>query len=115
MSRIVVADLYQLGEREGKYTKEFKTIVRAKVKVQEDYAERISENWKDTGKIYIVDEKETEEWNFKMELQAEKRASAKTIKDATNSAVLTNALVNVVTQAQVEKVKKGGRPKKSEE
>lgn len=115
MSRIVVADLYQLGEREGKYTKEFKTLDRPKVKVQEDYAERISENWKDTGKIYIVDEDSTVEWNIKMEEQAEKRKAAKTVKDATNSEVLTNALVNVVNQAQEEKSKKGGKPKKTEE
>jgi hypothetical protein len=56
MSKIVVADLYQLAMIDGRPSKEHKKLIRPKVKVQENWVDHTNENWESTARIYVVDE-----------------------------------------------------------
>jgi hypothetical protein len=61
MNRIVVADLYRLGKDGDKFSKDFKTKVRSKAKVGEDYVNTCNANWITSGLLYVIDEKATKE------------------------------------------------------
>lgn len=105
---IVIAKLYQLGQKSGKYTKEFKTLERDNHPVEEKYLEQVNENWMDSGRIYEVDEKATKQWKADFEAKQERREQAKELKNAASADVLGSVL-KAATET------KKGRPKKETE
>lgn len=66
MERIVVANLYRLGKDGDSFSKKFKTEVRSRAKVTEDYVKRVNANWATGGMIYKIDEKATKERDEKL-------------------------------------------------
>jgi len=61
---IVVADLYQLKDRQNEVyqTKGTKVVERPGVKVEKSYVDRTNANSGVSGKMYIVDAEATEVW-----------------------------------------------------
>lgn len=106
MSKIVVADLYQLARIDNAFSKEMKKLIRPKAKVQESYVDAINQNWQDTGKIYIVDNKATEEYYIESEITNEKRDALKTAKDAANIDVLKTVVSAAFENKEVSGKKK---------
>ncbi len=104
---IVIATLYKLGQRNGKFTKDFKEVDRKNAKVPRDYAENVSENWQNSGLIYEIDEKATKEFAAKLVEKEEKRNQLKELKQATSATVLSQALEQVVENT----AKRGRKPK----
>ena len=66
MDKIVVANLFRLGKDGDKFSMKFKTKVRSKAKVGEDYVKTFNANWKTSGMIYEIDEKATKERDEKV-------------------------------------------------
>jgi gamma-glutamylcyclotransferase (GGCT)/AIG2-like uncharacterized protein YtfP len=60
-NKIVVATLYRLGKAGDSFNKDFKTKLRSKAKVSEDYVNTVNANWKTAGQLYVIDEKATKE------------------------------------------------------
>jgi hypothetical protein len=60
-NKIVVATLYRLGKDGDKFSKDFKTKMRSKAKVNEDYVNTVNANWKTSGQLYVIDEAATKE------------------------------------------------------
>jgi len=60
-NKIVVATLYRLGKAGDSFNKDFKTKMRSKAKVTEDYVNTVNANWKTAGQLYVIDEKATKE------------------------------------------------------
>lgn len=60
-NKIVVATLYRLGKAGDSFNKDFKTKMRSKAKVSEDYVNTCNANWKTAGQLYVIDEKATKE------------------------------------------------------
>ncbi len=65
---IKVANLYQLGTMNGQVDKDQKKLIQEKVKVTTDWIKQVNDNYKDTMKLYEVDEKATEEYHIRSEL-----------------------------------------------
>jgi hypothetical protein len=96
MSKIVVADLYQLAMIDGKTSKEHKKLIRKGVKVQEDWVNSTNDNWQDTSKVYEIDKKATEEYYAKSAETNELRTREKELKQAANVDVLKQVVSTAV-------------------
>lgn len=57
---ISVYSLMQAEKVEGKFKKEGAKVVRKEVKVYDDYAETVNENFKNSGKFYKLNKKANE-------------------------------------------------------
>jgi|WetSurMetagenome_2_1015567.scaffolds.fasta_scaffold65635_2 hypothetical protein len=66
MSKIIVADLYQLAILDGKFSKEHTKLLRKGAKVEESYFKQVNSNSEDSGKLYILDKEATKEYNEKI-------------------------------------------------
>ena len=73
MDKIVVANLYRLGKDGDKFSKTFKTRVRSKAKIGEDYVKKCNANWKTSGQIYEIDEVATKERDEEIALSKNKK------------------------------------------
>ena len=75
---IVVADLYQLNQRnKDKYIVDgTKTLERPNMKVEQSYVNTVNGNSVTNGKLFVVKDAETKEW------KAENAANAEAKKDA---------------------------------
>ena len=121
---IVVANEYSLLRMNGKFTKEQKQLKRSNVKMDEDWAERISNNWRTSGVLYEIDLEATEQWSKNNELQLQlKKQKALDRKLIENSAMLdlVNSTDKMLKDVQIpsptQEVTKNpvGRPKKKVE
>lgn len=62
MNKIVVAKLVRLGKDGDKFKKDLVAQVeRTNAKVDIDYLEEFNTNWETSGRLYIIDDKLTEE------------------------------------------------------
>lgn len=76
---IVVADLYQLKDREKEVfqVKGTKVIERPKMKVEQSYVDAINTHSETSGKMMIVDDEATAQWRIDNEAkQAERKLKA---------------------------------------
>lgn len=105
MSKIVVADLYQLTMLDGKPSKEHKVLIRPKVKVQESWVKATNDNWQDTSKLYVVDEDATIEYEIKSQETNQLRATHSDLQKAASVQVLADA-VNTAIEIKTKKSKK---------
>ena len=108
--RIVVADLYQLQRMNGKFTVQHKTLVHPKQKVAESYVNEINENSEENGRLYIIDEKATNENHEAREnhLKAlEMREQAAKITPEAILGALSNSVKKAAKDPKAEKVVKG--------
>lgn len=107
---IVVGTLYQLSMLNGKPLKEHKTVIREKMKVHDNWANDINNNWQDSGRLFEVDKKATEDYYLKSEIDNETRKKIAELKDEKHIEVLTKAIGTAV-----EVTAKKGRPTKQKE
>jgi hypothetical protein len=105
MSKIVVADLYQLAMMDGKPSKDHKKLVRKGVKVQKDWVDKINENWADTSKVYEIDMKATEKYYEESQKANELRDKEKELKQAANVDVLKEVVTAAVSGSRKKKDK----------
>lgn len=64
-----VGTLYQLGRVDGnQFSKDSRKIIRENVKMHDNYVRELEATWRDRGKLFVVDEKATEEWKKRDEL-----------------------------------------------
>ena len=107
---IVVADLHKLNNRvkEEYQVDGSKQLERAGMKVEQSYVDHVNANSKVSGKLFIVDEKATEEWTKKRDENTE----AKKLRAAKEKLGITEQ-----AEALIEKSKapRKGRPAKTEE
>lgn len=96
MSRLVVANCYQLGRSNGKFDKNQKTLIREAAKVDEEYILDINFEAETSGRLWIIDEKATEENHKQRELNQQRKAED-AAKRSISSIDLVNALVNKAT------------------
>ena len=66
MSKIVVAKLSRLGKDGDHFSLKFKTEVRSKVKIDDDYIKEFNANWKTSGMFYDIDAEATKERDEKL-------------------------------------------------
>ena len=102
---IVVATLYQLSQTAGKFDLKQKTLLRKHVKVNDEYAKHITENFEVTGKIYEIDEKATQEWSENKESVKQSRIDLTEAKKTLN----VDAMAEVFTEVAN---KRGRKPNK---
>jgi hypothetical protein len=98
MSKIVVADYYQLTRLADGFTQESKILIRKGVKVAESYVEVSNSNWKDNGKLYVIDEEATKENSAQREFEKANRDKAAEV-DALN---VEKAIKSIVSKDSVE-------------
>lgn len=93
---MLVCKLYKLARFEGnQFDQDYKRgkLLRKKALVTEEYYEQINENWKNTGKMYVVDKKATEQWKEENAMWLEEKSEAKkTAKTLENLGQLAEAL-----------------------
>lgn len=105
MSKIVVADLYQLLMLDGKPSKDHKKIKRENVKVQASFVEATNKNWQDTALLYVVDEKKTKEYYAKCDETNDLRRREKDLQQAANVNVLKEVVGAAIEGEKSKKVK----------
>ena len=94
--RIVVADQYQLARLNNEFTKEHKTLLRKGMKVTDEWVNQNNDNFKDSGLLFIVDEKATDAYYATGQRQLQVKAEIKEIEAAKAANTLTNVLTEVV-------------------
>ncbi len=101
MSKLVVADIYNLSMRGGKFIESIDNAIldRKDHVVTEAYAEEMSREWASTGKMYVIDKEKTKV------MRATLIENAKARQEAEEAG-------NVVTEALEEIVKNVSKPKK---
>ena len=105
---IVVASLYRLLMLDGKYSPEHMKLKRTNCKVTKDYVDFINSTSMDNGKVYVIDEKATEENNRQRIEKSETRIEAEKIaKDAG-----LETLSKVINEVVEKNVKTRGRKPK---
>lgn len=110
---MLVCEYYQLVKIDGVYDKEFKKLRRKRMIVSESDVELNNKNLLVSGRLYIVDEKATEERN-------EQQAKTHAFKDAKaalkNDAALrvAEAIAGVTSKALTDTTKKAVAPEDDE-
>jgi hypothetical protein len=66
MSKIVVAKLFRLGQDGDKFSRKFKTEMRSRVVIDDDYIKQFNAAWETRGQIYEIDQKQTDERDAKL-------------------------------------------------
>ena len=67
MSKIVVAKKVRLGKDGNKFSKKLiAQVERTNAKVDDEFIKGFNENWKTSGRLYIVDEELTKERDEKL-------------------------------------------------
>ncbi len=111
---MVVVDVYQLGMFSGSYNKDHKQLLKEKAVMTRSYVEDMMspipytdedgnrkkrEAWHKTGKLFVIDDKATDEWHEKFDEKQEKMRQVENIEAAKASGVLEKALGAVVDKA----------------
>lgn len=78
----VVASLHQLTRIHKEFTKDHKVELRGRVIVNREYAEEINAKWKNTGKLYVIDEEATLANQIEREEQVKARNNANELHDS---------------------------------
>jgi hypothetical protein len=61
MGKIVVAKLHRLGKDGDKFSEKFKTTIRDRVVIDEDYVKEFNRSLKTRGQMYEIDPKATKD------------------------------------------------------
>ena len=71
---IVVADLYQLKDRQNEVYQKAgtKVVERPKMKVEQSYVEQVNGSSEVSGKLFVVDKQATEDWKVENAEHVEK-------------------------------------------
>lgn len=116
---IVVVDVYQLGMFNGSYSKDHKKQIKNKAVMTRSYVEdmmstipytdedgnkKTNPAWTKTGKLFVIDEESTEEWQERFADKQEKMREVENIEAAKASGVLEKALGAVVDKAKDKKI-----------
>lgn len=104
MQRLKVADYHQLQRVDGKYVKEGSKVIRKGVKVDIYHIEEFNADFEQTGKMYIVDEKATEE-NHALRLKNQEIKAENEVKRSLNPLELVNAMMAKNSSEPVKSVK----------
>lgn len=110
MSNMVVADLYKLGRIDGnQFDKDIKKLERKSCKITKQWMEQTNSNWIDTGRIYVVNDKATEEYLEKSKEQVQEREAKKHLKATTDVNSIGKAfetIANMASNQQTKEVEK---------
>ncbi len=84
-SKMVHANFYQLMSIEGKFTKENPKQIRKNVILERSYVERVNASSATSGKMYVIDEKATDEYHTDSKvIVANKKENDKIVKETGN-------------------------------
>lgn len=110
----VVVDVYQLGQSPEGYVEKYKTQIKEKAVMTRSYIEDMmapipntDENgkesekpaWSKTGKLFVIDEKATDEWHEKFYEKQDRMRENEEIERAKSSGILEKVLTNVVRKS----------------
>ena len=104
MTGLVVADLYQLRRDNGKFTKDGKTILRKDVKIDVQMMERYNEDSEESGKLYVVDQKATDENHEQRLINQERKAENERLRGINGLQIVEAAKSKPATSAKEKEV-----------
>lgn len=102
MSRIVVADMYQLAKFDGAFDKKNKKLKRSNAKITEDYFEITNSQTEQSGILYVKNDEATKAYYEASQDALEKREAIA----AKKRALANSAIAEIVEEKPKQKTNK---------